>query len=157
MGSDAAFRVFFAATAGRRHHHHRTRSFPLGLCVRHSICRPELSRTRGSADGRTRDGRPCLMVNPRDKEEPTTTISQPWGTNERAAWRGERGHETAVVPDTLAPASHTINGAFRSYEPRIYHVSLSPLYFLATFSSPSPAILLLFLPTSLLRFASARN
>ena len=31
-----------------------TRSFPLGLCVRHSICRPELSRTRGSAARRTR-------------------------------------------------------------------------------------------------------
>ena len=103
------------------------------------------------------DGRPCLMVNPRDKEEPTTTISQPWGTNERAAWRGERDHGAAVVPDTQAPASHTINGAFRSYEPKIYHVSPSPQYFLATFSSPSPAILLLSLPTSPLRSASARN
>ena len=33
-----------------------TRSFPLGLCVRHSICRPELSRTRGSAARRTHAG-----------------------------------------------------------------------------------------------------
>ena len=48
---------------------------------------------RGGARAGDADGRPCLMVNPRDKEEPTTTtISQPWGTNERAAWRGERGH-----------------------------------------------------------------
>ena len=110
MGSDAAFRVFSAAAVVTRRWTAARPPYPsppTNSLIPSRSLRPSFYLStrviphawlRGAAHAQaTRtDGRPCLMVNPRDKEEPTTTISQPWGTNERAAWRGERGHGTGL-------------------------------------------------------------
>ena len=111
MGSDAAFRVFSAAAVVTRRW---TATVAVAVPVTPNSLIPSRSLRpsfylstrviphawlRGAAahaQATRTDGRPCLMVNPRDKEEPTTTISQPWGTKERAARKGERGHGTGL-------------------------------------------------------------